>query len=518
MGPAFSRVTQILLRSVRLAPLILLLLTLPRGEVWEYQANAAGENVHPSAATPDSSVIGEWSVPVASPVVPIHALLLPNGKILLWDRHDHAKGWDGTPRLWDPASGQFTALPLPFDIFCAGLVLLADGRALIVGGHITEWVGEDRAVIFDPDRNLWEETPRMNAGRWYPSAVLLPDGNVLVLAGTEAEKKLNRIPQIFDVNQKVWHDLPAAAFGSFPEWPLFYPWTVVAPSGDVFMAGPQQTSRFLNLSSGAWRDGPRGSLPYREYGSFVLFEVGKGLMAGGSPTPYLGGQPPPNELPTASAEVIDLNAPSPAWLPTNPMGYARRNLNLVALPDGTVMAIGGSSLPGFDNPAGAVLNPEIWNPLTGSWSMMAPAARYRGYHSVALLLPDGKVWVAGGGHPDPEGGSAQANFEIYSPPYLFKGERPVISSASATLGYGASAIIGSEQASTIAAVRLIRLGAVTHTFDENQRALSLPFERHEGELHVAGPPNPNICPPGHYMLFIVSSSGVPSVAKIIHVK
>jgi hypothetical protein len=140
----------------------------------------------------------------------------------------------------------------------------------------------------------------------------------------------------------------------------------------------------------------------------------------------------------------------------------------------------------------------------------------RGYHSTALLLPDGRVLVAGGG----QGAFAtlnQNNAEIYSPAYLFKGARPRIDGAPPVITYGQMISINTSNAGAIAKVSLIRLGSVTHAFDQNQRFIPLNFSRVGNELRARAPANGNIAPPGHYMLFIVSEQGVPSVAKIIRI-
>jgi hypothetical protein len=199
------------------------------------------------------------------------------------------------------------------------------------------------------------------------------------------------------------------------------------------------------------------------------------------------------------------------------MSVGRRHLNTTLLPDGKVLVTGGSSAPGFDEPAGAVLYAELWDPATGTWTPLAAEARYRGYHSNALLLPDARVLIAGGGHPNPTGGSEQNNAEIYSPPYLFKGPQPLITVAPDVVTYGQTFSIQTPDASAITNVNWIRLPSVTHAFNQNQRINRLNFSQAAGMLNVTAPADPNLCPPGHYMLFILNGNGVPSVAKIIQI-
>jgi hypothetical protein len=141
---------------------------------------------------------------------------------------------------------------------------------------------------------------------------------------------------------------------------------------------------------------------------------------------------------------------------------------------------------------------------------MASIAEYRGYHSTALLLPDGRVLSAGGNVGGP-------NAQIFSPPYLFKGARPTIASAPTSVGYGQKVFIGTPNATSVTKVSWIHLGSTTHTFDESQRYMNLSFTQATNGLNVNMPANANIAPPGYYMLFILNGTGVPSVAKIVQI-
>ena len=191
------------------------------------------------------------------------------------------------------------------------------------------------------------------------------------------------------------------------------------------------------------------------------------------------------------------------------MNNARRQLNATLLPDGKVLATGGSSGAGFDNSSAPVYAAEMWDPATEQWIAMASNTKYHGYHSNALLLPDGRILTTGG--------DDQPNAEIYSPPYLFKGARPAITSAPASVTYGQTFFVQTANAASIAKVTWIRLPSVTHAFDMNQRINRLSFSQAAGGLNVTAPSNANLCPPGHYMLFILDGNGVPSIAKIIQI-
>jgi len=163
------------------------------------------------------------------------------------------------------------------------------------------------------------------------------------------------------------------------------------------------------------------------------------------------------------------------------------------------------------NPAQAVFEAEIWSPATEQWQTMAAMKTPRLYHGSALLLPDGRVLVAGSGRLN--GAIDQENAEIFSPPYLFRGARPTITAAPSRVEYGASFDIQTPDAASIASVSLIRAGSVTHTFDRDQRFLELTFRQTAGGLTIDAPANANQAPPGYYMLFVLNGNGVPSVAS-----
>lgn len=436
---------------------------------------------------------GQWSALENWPTRAVHTTLLPDGRVYFISYYDESL----QPNIWDPSTNTFApAAAAPYELFCAGHTQMADGRVFIAGGHIADYTGYAHSVIYDPNQNTVKQVPDMNEGRWYPTTTVLPNGDILVTSGdVNSNTVVDPLPQVFQVSSGTWRDLTSAQLMQ-----ALYPVMFVAPNGQVIYAGPEPLSRYLNTSgTGAWTSvATHQFTSWRDYGPGVMYGTGKILEVGGS------------DPPTATAETIDLTQSSPAWKYTGSMHYPRRQHNAVIMPDGKVFIVGGSSGGGFDDHTHPVYPTEMWDPATGQFTVMASIAVYRGYHSTALLLPDGRVLSAGGN----VGG---ANAQVFSPPYLSAGSRPTIASAPSSVGYGQTVFVGTPNASNITQVTFLRDGSVTHTFDESARFMRLSFTQVSGGLNIAMPANGNLAPPGHYMLFLLNSAGVPSVAKIIQI-
>jgi len=241
------------------------------------------------------------------------------------------------------------------------------------------------------------------------------------------------------------------------------------------------------------------------------------MVVGGGPV----GKPDKTDAVDA-VSIVDLKAADPAYQAGAPIGLPRLHLNAVLLPDRTVFVNGGS-LKQEDEPL-ARLQGEIYDPATNTWSLMAAATVPRLYHSTALLLPDGRVVAAGG---NPEGGTQvpweppdpqeEMRVEVFSPPYLFKGPRPIIGTVPEVWSYGQTVTITTPQAGAIRWASLISSGATTHSFDSGQRLVDLEItSRNTDSLDVTVTANHDLAPPGWYMLFLVDQQGIPSTANWIH--
>ncbi|MCH9031405.1 MAG: DUF1929 domain-containing protein [candidate division Zixibacteria bacterium] len=473
------------------------------GSLYAITPNATTPNEHsvtPASPTinADPAQVGSWGGPYAWPVIAIHSFLLPTGKVLQYSLP--AQVPSGI-YIWNPQDWEFTQALVSRPLFCSGHSFLADGRILVTGGNGPSPEGEFRgtkdAHIFDPFTETRSRVEDMAGGRWYPTNVTLADGRVLVFSGLdELTGAVNGDIELFDPSTGSWQIVNQTFLPLFPR-------TCVLTTGDVFYSGPSRETGLLDINTWQWYDVRLNNFGRRNDGLSVLLPPGpdKVMIVGGRE----------DSLVTETAEIIDLNDSVPSWSYTAPMNFPRMHGNIVILPDATIMVVGGhSTMHSADTltPPTTVYEPEIYDPLTETWSVMAPMTRPRQYHSTALLLPDARILLAGSNN--------EFTGEIYSPPYLFRGPRPVIDFAPAEVAYGVTFNVRFTSETTSNTICLVRLSSVTHSVNMDQRYVHLADVDGNFNVAVLAPSGGTYAPPGYYLLFVVSEDGVPSMANMIH--
>ncbi|HSI31701.1 MAG TPA: galactose oxidase-like domain-containing protein, partial [Miltoncostaeaceae bacterium] len=459
----------------------------------------------PMAVGPPS-VVGEWSGKTHIDVTGIHAILLPTGRVLFFNYGPSA---EGIAAIWDPETGARRRVDPPGgdNLWCGGQTLLADGRVLVAGGNAPKtsdlFNGLDTIYTFDPWTETWMFQGRMNEGRWYPTTTTLPDGRVLITSGRmrDGSGNINEDVDVFTPNPDPTKRGTVQTVAR--RWLNMYPLQHVIRDGRVLVSGPSGVDVGI-FNPANWGFTP---LPHRPYGnhtkgSAVLLPDGPG---GSSKVMTIGG------VGEDEVEIIDAADLGAGWRRRAPLPQTRRNTNSVLTPDGAVITIGGNLEENYISPQKEALR---YDPAANTWTPMAAQAEERGYHSTALLLPDGRIMSAGDDGPSDLGGQSD-EIEVFSPPYLFKGPRPQITSAPDAVPYGSAFGVGTPDGDVAKAV-LVAPGATTHANDMHQRLVPLAMTRTAGGLQLTAPATTSIAPPGHYMLFLVDSAGVPSVARFVH--
>jgi FtsP/CotA-like multicopper oxidase with cupredoxin domain len=469
---------------------------------------------------------GKWESLPDSPVFVVHAAVLRTGKVLLFSGTAEV-GYPNESRVLDPVAGTFSpAQPFDQDLFCSGHAWLEDGRLLVAGGAPNGSVNSTH--LFDPVAESWTAAgvaANMARARWYPTVLTLADGRILAVSGLSGVAPI----EIYDPGANTWTAV-AGADHAFNE---LYPSLHLLPGGDVFysragwaFASGTQTAylRFTGANAGAWTDLGQQQFYDRQEGTAVI-QIDTTVSPPAATIFIIGGgvAGAATARNPQSAERIDVTtlSPAPSWQRNPPvdMNFPRTNVNGVLLPDGTILAVGGQRNGKWSADPQPVLQAEIYHPATNTWTLTAPMAHPRQYHSVAVLLPDGRVLTAGGIDPTLGGAPArdQRHLEVFSPSYLLAGARPVITNAPASVAYGATFDIETPTPGTIDSVALMRPCAMTHHTDAGQRYVKLPITgRTPDRIHVTAPASGNIAPPGYYMLFILDPGGIPSVGRFVH--
>ncbi|MFG2238181.1 galactose oxidase-like domain-containing protein [Streptomyces sp. NPDC048734] len=483
---------------------------------------------------------GRWTVQTThAPVRAIHSVLLHNGKVLLiaGSGNDLDMFEAGTFRtsLYDPVTGAYTDIPTPEDFFCAGHVQLPDGRVLVVGGN-KDYAAPDGSVgykglrtsyVFDPDQNTYTKVNDMLAGHWYPSATAMGNGDVISLGGLAEDSSGTVVNEHFSHAQNKWLPLGEAK-QAWSFWGL-YPSMILLQDGRLFYTGSHVFGNGLPGTGASVYDYDAGTIAEvpglrrkdeRDQSMSVLLPPAQDqkvvTIGGGNHTV----SPDAHRL----VDVIDMKADAPRYVPGPdlPQGHYQDGtpqtgdegkvyVSAVILPDGKVLETGGALHTYREDP---VFEASMYDPASNTFRAgLATDPVPRTYHSSSLLLPDGRVLSVG---DNPGDGSFDQRVSLYEPPYLFKGARPRITSvANTTWAYGTDQRITVDK--PVVKASLIRPAAVTHSSDPNQRYVDLPMTVHGDTVDLSLTSNPNLAPPGWYMLSVVDANGVPSVSTWVRI-
>lgn len=482
---------------------------------------------------------GAWTGVIQLPNVPVAASLLPNGKVLTWSSNNEFsfEGDIGTAAsktqtaLFDPLTQKSTLRTVTgtlSDMFCPGITVLADGRVLVNGGS-----SSPSTNIYNPKTDTWTAAAPMNIGRGYNADVMLSDGSVLTLGGSWSGARGGKMGEVWSA-ESGWGTRPgisaAPITGPDPEDAAVgsvyrgdnHMWLFSVSNGLVFHAGPSAQMSWISTSgNGAMASaGLRGDDAYSINGQAVMYDVGKILKTGGAPAYQNAAATANTYIINIKKAIVDLNNPV-VVRKIAPMAYPRVFASGVALPGGQVLIVGGQTYATLFSDDRAVLVPELWNPATETFTQLAPMQTPRVYHSTALLLPDARVFVAGGGLCGEGCVANHENAEIFSPPYLFNQNgspavRPLLKSAPTAARLGSTVAVTADAANL--KFEVVRISAATHAVNNDQRRVPLATTAGANNSYrLKLPSDPGVVPPGYYMLFGINAQGTPSVSKIVKI-
>lgn len=464
---------------------------------------------------------GSWEVLESElPIRAVHTTLLHDGRLLLIagsgnDGNLFAAG-EFRAVLWDAATGEFTDVPVPYDMFCAGHVTLPDGKVLLAGGTQeypgaqdgpTTFEGSKQSYYFDPADDSFHRLPDMAGAHWYPSLTKLGSGDVWSAGGLDEKAEGTVLTEMFDYSSMSW--LPQAAvpqtwsfWGTYPHMFLLDDGTMFYTGGHTFGNGlPGTGASIYNWQTARMWDVPglRQKDLRDQAGSVFIGPVqDQRLMIVG------GGNTETNEPAISLVDIVDLNSPTPSYSPGPDLpGPGKAYVNLVNLPDRTVLASNGAR----HNRASDVLTAALYDPADNQWQSVPADPVARNYHSTAILLPDGRVAVLGS---NPLDNSFEFRISVYSPPYM-AADRPRILEAPKRAGYGESFTVQVDGEATAAS--LMSPMSATHQTDTNARLIDLPISETGNTYTVQVPENRNLVPPGPYMFTVLDGAGVPSTAR-----
>ena len=462
---------------------------------------------------------GEWSDVIPMPIVSVAASNLPNGKILTWSAFDRFRFGGNRGRtytvIFDPATQQseeFLISDTQHDMFCPGTANLSDGCLMVTGGS-----SSPKTSIYNPFSNEWTNSANLNIPRGYHAMTSLGDGSVITIGGSWSGGRGNKHAEIWDMETGQWtvkSGIPVDVIGGTGT--DYHAWLWQAPNGKLFHAGPTREMHWVEYTKG---EGSYTSAGFRDAddhgfsGTTVMYDTGKLLKVGGAVS-YSGGQAA-NGITT----IVDINEDEVKLKRVGSLNNPRALHNAIVLPTGEVFIAGGLATARYFSDTGSRLAPEIWNPETESWKTVSAMQVPRNYHSIGLLMSDGRIIFAGGGlcgtctvnHPDAE---------IFSPPYLFNEDgteavRPTITQAPELAAQNSRIVVSAD--TEIEYFSIIRFNSATHGTDNEQRRIQLEAVDAGDNTYEIDLPGENVAVPGYYMLFAIDKNGVPSVSRSLRV-
>ncbi len=484
-----------------------------------------------------------------------------------WHEHDVLSGVDFV--ICDPKKGinsesqKVFHRPIVLDAFCSVVRVFDNENVFILGGNVEPKPGapdtQNATSFYNIKTQKFTKGRNLNYDRWYGSIVRTAENNFIMVGGAKilhhevlTQDRISHIPEILTSNEdgtlswkilKEGKSLELLGGMEGEEWS--YPKFFLSSDGNPF--GISYNKLWVMDKENNYKISKVGEIPlvtggiskkiihqnpndkkdYKELATLTIGapvgDKGSAIMIAKDKILFIGGQQKGIEYAASNGAIlIDISDSfNPKIIKKESMHYPRAFADATILPTGDVFVNGGTAVyqGAYDDTYFSNLTPEIYKTNDDIWKKMSKSNFRRNYHSTSLLLPDGRIFVAGGD---------AWNAQFFYPPYLFskdsKGktilsERPKIKELKKTITNRRKQIMLVDDSTDIEKISLISTGSTTHAQASELKYLSLDFIKiNNNEIQFTIPENKNTLSDGTYLIYIISSAGVPSEGKITYIK
>ncbi len=484
-----------------------------------------------------------------------------------WKHHDVLAGVDIV--IWDPKKGirddsqKVFHRPIVWDAFCSVVRVFDNENVFMLGGNLEPKPGapdtQNATAFYNIKTQKFTKGRNLNYDRWYGSIVRTSENHFIMVGGIKithhevlTQDRVSHIPEILSLNEDgtlSWKILKEGEslelLGNMENEEWSYPKFFLSSDGNPF--GISYNKMWVMDKENNYRISKVGEIPlvtggisekiihknpndeedYKELNTLTIGapvgDKGSAVMIAKDKILFIGGQQNGKGYAASNGAIeIDISDSfNPKIIKKESMHYPRAFADATILPNGNVFVNGGTAVyrGAYDDTYFSNFTPEIYKTNDDIWKKMSKSNFRRNYHSTSLLLPDGRVFVAGGD---------VWNAQFFYPPYLFtkdiKGktilaERPKIEKINKTISDRKNQIMLVDDSTDIEKISLISTGSTTHAQASELKYLSLEFtKKNKNEIEFSIPQNKNTLSDGTYLIFIITNSGIPSEGKITYIK
>ncbi len=453
---------------------------------------------------------GQWDIIVQSPE-PLGgtdlAILQPDGKIFYC--HNTID-----PFVFDPELNETISIMGDDTVQgCAAPLLMPDGKIVFVGGTDQEIYGPGRRKVktYDPSTQGWQTLPDMIGNRWYPTMTRLIDGRLLIIGGGGLQNPIReKTSELYDLSAGTSQLADSIAIGNEVS-PI-----VMLYNGNVLMT--HRPPQLFNPVTNQWTASAdflqSNRMPNGDHSDHELVLLPEGNVIAIGYKSFISGVP--------GNFIEKYNPVNNSWSYGTNFNPVRSRAKTVLLPGKSILVIAGYKEDVGDttstNQWGYMNITDIYNQYTEKWRRLAAMNYYREYHSLPVLVPDGRIIMVGGeGAPGNE--PPFSVIEAFKPPYLFRGVRPEIVNLSQNVfERGGQISFDVLKTNAVTGVIIISTPSISHFMNcGNNRYVELQFTQNGNAINATIPLDSLSALEGYYQLFVMVDD-IPSVGKIIKVR